>query len=343
MTNQEFVQTLQTTSSAIVRLFVKVWLYTSRAVGSLILILVIGVVVLLSLLDQPTTLGEKLSLTQEILEEGTDGQIAVLNLTGPIVSDADSAETSFSSSVISAHQTSRVLKHLANAEEVDAIVLRINSPGGAVVASDELYQTIDEVSHEKPVVAVLSDVAASGGYYIALGADEIVANRATVTGSIGVIAQFPEVSGLFSKLGVNMRSFTSGEYKDIGSPTKEISPQEAAIIQGVIDDSYQQFVSRIVESRQLTEEEVVKLADGRIYTGNQAVENGLIDGIGGLDEAIHRAAQASEISDPTVIEYSQQGFLDVLFGASAPKFEPLATIDELIPLQKSGVYYLMSL
>ncbi len=172
---------------------------------------------------------------------------------------------------------------------VKAVVLRINSPGGSVTASELMHREIRHFRNAtgKPVVAVMMDVAASGGYYIASACDEIVAHPSTVTGSIGVIMQLFDVTGTMRMIGVTPNTIKSGDQKGGGSPFEELSPRQRDVFQSAIDDFYAQFVAAVDEGRpELTEERVRALADGRIYTASQALEVGLIDEIGSLRETI---------------------------------------------------------
>ena len=190
------------------------------------------------------------------------------------------------------HPVALLLEKLEKARRdsrVKALILRINSPGGTVTASDLMYEEVRRFRREtdKPVVAVFMDVAASGGYYIACAADEIIAHPTTVTGSIGVIMQTFNVAGTLAKIGVETEAIKSGPNKDAGSPFRKMKPGEREIFQGIIDELYDRFVSVVAAGRaDLSPEQVRELADGRVYTARQALELGLIDRIGGLREAV---------------------------------------------------------
>jgi protease-4 len=181
------------------------------------------------------------------------------------------------------------LQAAADDKHVKAVVLRINSPGGAVTASDIMYQDLLHFRHEtrKPVVACMMDVAASGGYYLAMGSDVVFAHPTTVTGSIGVIMNLYDATGLFTKIGVASNPIKSGPNKDIGNPIRPMTDEERAILQGMIDQFYGQFVKVVACGRHMTDAQVRKLADGRVYTGVEAKELGLVDHVGcgaGLDQ-----------------------------------------------------------
>lgn len=176
-------------------------------------------------------------------------------------------------------------------QNIKSIILRIDSPGGAVGASQEIFEEVKRTNEVKPVVASMGSMGASGGYYAALGAEKIMANPGTMTGSIGVIVKFPNLAGLFEKIGYKSEVIKSGAMKDVGAPNRALSEEERALMQGLIDNVYNQFVQAVVENRTLTEEIVRKLADGRIYSGEQAFEAGLIDELGNFTDAISMAAE----------------------------------------------------
>lgn len=187
---------------------------------------------------------------------------------------------------------------------VKAVVLRVNSPGGSVTASDLMYTELRRFRERsgKPVIASLMDVAASGGYYIACAADAILAHPTTVTGSIGVIMMTPDVTGLLGKIGVQANVIKSGEMKDAGSPLRTMSPRERAHFQGMIDAMYGRFVDVVAGSRKsLGRERVRELADGRVYLGEEARAQGLVDGIGTLHDAVAAAKSAAGIASKSVV------------------------------------------
>ena len=195
---------------------------------------------------------------------------------------------------------------------VKAIVIRITSPGGSVGPSQEIYDKISMASEKKQVVASMADVAASGGYYVAAAADRIVANPGTITGSIGVIAQFPNMTELFEKIGVSQSVIKSGEFKDVGNPLRPMTAPERALMQGVIDDVYDQFVTAIVEGRNMDRETVLPYADGRIFTGKQALAYGFVDELGGLEVAIKVAGELGGIEGKPAVLYPEKKFKSML-------------------------------
>ena len=219
--------------------------------------------------------------------------------------------------IFDAKSVVRQLKKYAEDRSVPAMVLRIESPGGGVAASQEIYKEIMRVREQgKKVVVSMGSVAASGGYYMAAAADTIVANPGSITGSIGVIVQVPNTGELFRKIGVDVQVVKSGEYKDIGSPMRKMTERERAMFQGVVDDVYEQFVEAIVARRGLSKEEVLRIADGRIFTGRQALAYGLVDVLGTYEDAVDVAAEMVGLKKPppTVREKKRFDVLDLLFG-----------------------------
>ena len=217
----------------------------------------------------------------------------------------------------------RVREELQKAEEDDAVkalIVRINSPGGTITASDLIYREIDAFKTRRkiPVVAVMMDVAASGGYYAALAADTIVALPTTVTGSIGVIMLTVNAQGLMEKIGVAPLAIKSGEMKDAGSPFRPLTAQERAVFQSVIDQMYGRFVTLIARSRKIPEDRVRTFADGRIYTAEQAKALGLVDEIGYMDDVVAAARKAAGIEEARVIMYQRPKDYRANFYSAAP-------------------------
>ncbi len=214
------------------------------------------------------------------------------------------------------------LRQAADDPSVAAVVLEINSPGGGVTASDEMHQSILDFKQndDKPVVVSMADTAASGGYYISTAADEIVANETTLTGSLGVIFQLTNFSEAANKYGISQVVIKSGEFKDIGNSFRKMKPEEREIFQSLVDESYAQFVSVISEGRDLPEERVREIADGRIYSGSQAKELGLVDSFGGIDEAAAIAGDLAGAKDTTVVRYVETPtFSETLLSGFAPR------------------------
>ena len=227
-------------------------------------------------------------------------KIAVIPLSGTIAT-----QSSFFGSVITPELVKEQLDRAEKDVVVKAIVLRVESPGGVVAPCQEILEEIEKVKQIKPIVVSMGSMAASGGYYISCEADKIVALSGTLTGSIGVISQIPNVEGLYEKLGIKMQTFKGGKYKDMYSGMRELTPEEKEIMQQLTDEYYEQFIEVVAEGRELSKEKVRSLATGQLYSGTEAKELGLVDELGGLDTAIDLAAELAGIEAPEV-EYYQQ-------------------------------------
>jgi protease-4 len=242
-------------------------------------------------------------------------RIAVVDITGILTSSHN-----VSRGASSARSIIEQLDQFGEDNSVRALVLRIDSPGGTVVAAQEIFAAINRLREEKEkvVVASMADIAASGGYYIACSADRIFANPGTITGSIGVIMEFPNMEELFGKIGLKSNTIKSGEFKDTGSALREMTDREREVLQALIDDVYGQFVQAVQESRGMTPEKVRELADGRIFTGRQALELGLVDEIGDMTDAIRAAADLAGIEgEPEIVRKKKKvRFWDVLQGSA---------------------------
>ena len=239
-------------------------------------------------------------------------KVAVISLCGPIQSE--SSGFFFGGNVITPESVRTELERAKNDVSVKAIVLQINSPGGSVAASQEIVNLIEQV--KKPIVVSMGDMAASGGYYISAGTDKIVALPGTLTGSIGVISEMPNLKGLFDKLGIDMQVFIAGKHKDMYGGLRELTPEEKVIMQDMTDQLYNQFVQVVAKGRGMSEDKVRELATGQLYTGIQAKELGLVDELGGLNTAIDLAASLAGISEPEVEYYKPQApsLLNTLLG-----------------------------
>jgi len=224
-------------------------------------------------------------------------RIAVIVAEGEIMGgDADG--------IVSSDKFKEEIKKAKNNKNVKAIVLRVNSPGGSALASEVIWRELEEARKEKPVIASMGEVAASGGYYIAAASDSIVAQPNTITGSIGIFALWFNAQGLLNnKLGITTDVVKTGQLSDFLSPTRKVTEMERSIFQGQVEEGYDIFLDRVAEGRDMTKEEVMKVASGRVWTGNQALENGLVDVLGGLDDAIKIAAEKAGISDDYRVVY----------------------------------------
>jgi protease-4 len=255
------------------------------------IIISVGIVLLLAAILIPTILIPRLAV----------GKIAVIPLSGTITTDDSSL---LSGSTITPELVKDYLTKAEEDKAVKAIVLRIESPGGEIAPCQEILWEIERVKETKLIVVSMGSTATSGGYYISTKADKIVALPTTMTGSIGVISQLINIEGLLEKLGIQIETFKGGKYKDMYWGFRELTPEEEEIMQGMVDEYYEQFVGVVAEGRGLSKEEVRNLATGQIYTGTEAKELGLVDALGDLDTAINLALELAGI-ETAIVEYYQ--------------------------------------
>ncbi|MFU2013957.1 signal peptide peptidase SppA [Peribacillus butanolivorans] len=283
----------------------------------------VGVATTVFTADTENIIDELFASDSEFYEEVIEGEdfsnvIAVFDVEGTI---QDTGEASLLSSATYNHRAFMdKLKMAEENDDIKGIILRVNSPGGGVVESAEIYDKILDIKKvKKPVYVSMGSMAASGGYYISAPADKIYASPETMTGSLGVIMHGYNYEKLAKKYGVEFETIKSGPHKDIMSPSREMTDEEREILQNMIDNSYDQFVKIIVDGRGMTEKEVRKIADGRIYDGRQAKENHLIDDFGHLDDVI--AAMKTDIGkkDAQVIRYTDEAGFGSLFSMGAQK------------------------
>lgn len=216
----------------------------------------------------------------------------------------------------------KIIKDINNfmdRSDILGIILRLDTPGGGVAASQEIYEKVRQISesNKKPIIVSMGGVAASGGYYIALGADTIIANPGTATGSIGVIMSYPAIYELMDKVGVKYETIKSAKLKDSGSPFKDLSDEERIYFQLLVDDLHDQFVEVLSRERNFTIDYATELANGKVYSGRQALNYGLIDMIGTLEDALNIVARNSRYKGKVKIAYpteEKKGLLDLLFG-----------------------------
>lgn len=232
-------------------------------------------------------------------------KLALVRIEGPIIDSKNAVDE---------------IKEYAKDPAIKAIVLRVDSPGGAVAPSQEIYEEVKKALAKKKVVVSMGSLAASGGYYISSPASRIVANPGTLTGSIGVIMEIPNIEGLMSKVGVKTEVIKSGRHKDLASVFRGVGKEERDILQGVLDDVHEQFIKSVSEGRKMPLEDVRKLADGRIFTGKQAMAAGLVDELGNLEDAIKTAGKLVGIKgEPEVVSKKEKlSFIEMLRG-SFPK------------------------
>jgi protease-4 len=195
--------------------------------------------------------------------------------------------------------------------KIKAIILRIDSPGGAVGPSQEIYREVRRTNKEKTIIASLGGVAASGGYYAASAAEKIVSNPGTITGSIGVIMEFVRIEDLLDKLGIGFEVVKSGEFKDVGSPHRQMTEKERVLLQELITDVKDQFVQAVAEGRGLTTEKVLEFADGRIFSGARAKSMGLVDRLGNFQDAVNLAKEISHIEGEVTLVYPERQRLSI--------------------------------
>lgn len=272
-----------------------------------------------------------------VRDSSSNNKIAMINVVGEIFSDPDGASRGASDSNLIAQ-----LDRAKEDEDVRAVILNLETPGGGVVASDSIYKRVLKLRRQgKPVVALMGDVAASGGYYIAAGADQIVARPSTWTGSIGVIAMLPNFEKAAEKVGVGVSVFKSGAFKDAGSPFRAMTPEEQTLFQNLINEAYDGFVKVVSDGRHMPEEKVRQLADGRVYSGKQAKEVGLIDELGDQDSAFATAKKLAHIGQATLVRYSATpAGLGDLLGATSQKLNTSFIRQQLGLPRKAGPSYL---
>jgi len=222
-------------------------------------------------------------------------------------------------SILSSEPILEDLEEISSIRDLKALILHINSPGGGTAASQELYYAVKRIKEEYdyPVISVLSSLGASGGYYVALATDSIYALPGTLTGSIGVIMDFPQWTEVMDKIGVDMHVVKSGEYKDTGSPFRDFTAEDRRYYQELVDDVYDQFISAVADARSMDKETVKKLSDGRVYTGRQALELGLIDHLGTMEDGIEDLTRQLNLKEkPSIIRPKKEKitFYDVVFG-----------------------------
>ena len=253
---------------------------------TLFFLILIGISALFTLLQGEMPLKEK---------------VAIVNVEGPILQSKNIVDE---------------IKSYIKDRSVKAIVLRIDSPGGGVVPSQEIYEEVRKAAVQKKIVVSMGSVAASGGYYIASPASRIIANPGTITGSIGVIMEVPNIKGLMDKIGVKTEVIKSGRYKDIASVFRGIGSEEREILQGVMDEVHWQFIKAVSEGRRMPVEDIRKIADGRIFSGSQALKIGLVDELGSLEDAVKVAAKMAGIKgEPEVVKKKERSpILDLLDG-----------------------------
>jgi protease-4 len=234
----------------------------------------------------------------------------------------------------------RELRQHRDNPSVRAVVIRINSPGGVVAPTQEVYDALLRVREAgKPVVASLGAVAASGGYYAAVAADQIYANPGTLTGSIGVIMQLANVDTLLKKVGVDFVVVKAGQFKDIGNPARPMTPEERRVVQSLLEDVHGQFIEAVARGRKLDRSAVVQFADGRVFSGTQALDLRMIDALGGLEDAVNAAAKLANLPTPPPVERPRRKFsiFDLVRNELGLAL-PAALLPQRLPLFRTPLY-----
>ena len=238
------------------------------------------------------------------------GNVAVIPINGVIMTSRGS---SFGSEYVGSDDVVKFISEASSDDSIKAIILEINSPGGSAVASDEIAMAVKKV--DKPIITVIREAGASGGYWIASSTDYIIANRMSITGSIGVISSYLEFSGIMEKYGVGYERLTAGKYKDIGTPFREPTDEERAILEKKLDRIHEFFISEVASNRHMDVETIRKLATGEFYLGVEAQEMGLVDELGAYPEAEKYLSSQYGIVSPMYVRYeSQPGLLSILMG-----------------------------
>src|SRR5919107_1299775 len=293
-------------------------------VGGLVALGLVGLVVFAVVLILVATSGPTALYDEEYVSGDGPDKVVVVPIEGVIAPADDTLGGVLPTST--PEGLTDALRQAGSDPSVVAVVLEIDSPGGGVTASDEMHQSVLDFEENtgEPVVVSMQDVTASGGYYISTAADRIVANKTTLTGSLGVIISLPHFAEAADKYRIKRVVIKSGKYKDIGSAFREMAPDEREIFQSIVDDLYSQFVDVISEGRDIPEERVREIADGRIYSGVQAKKLGLVDSFGELEDAAATAGNLAGAKDTTLVRYVQAPTLfETVLARVAPQ-EPQA-------------------
>ena len=239
------------------------------------------------------------------------------------------------SEYIDSEEMAADLRRLKEDEDVRAVVLRVNSPGGSTYGSEQIWYAVSELKKEKPVIVSMGDYAASGGYYLSCCADTIVAEPTTLTGSIGIFGLYPNVQGLTEKIGLDFDVVKTNRFADFGTPGRPLNADESSLMQMMVNEGYDLFLERCAQGRGMTKEEVDKVGQGRVWTGADALELGLVDELGGLDRALEIAVEKAGVEHYTLMSYpAPRPFLESLKRISPTRFMGA----RLLPEEASGLY-----
>ncbi|HWP98384.1 MAG TPA: signal peptide peptidase SppA [Syntrophomonadaceae bacterium] len=274
---------------------------------------VIAALVLFLLLMGILSLRTVLNPSKQANAQDGAGSVGIIRVEGTITGTASGGWSGLSSD---ADEIMAAIREAARRQDIKAVVLRVNSPGGSSVASQEIGIELDKLRKTgKPVVTSMGDACASGGYWIACSTDHIVANSTTLTGSIGVIMELSNLEGLYGKLGIRQEAIKSGQHKDMGSSARELSDEERQLLQDMVNDSYQQFLDQVLAGRKgkIDKAKLLSIADGRVLTGKQALDYGLVDSLGNYYDAVKKAQEMAGLNqDSQVQELNNTNFWDEL-------------------------------
>lgn len=270
--------------------------------------------------DSMPVLGLKdmINVKKNVPKDKSGNVIAVYYAYGEITGGSSSSSTE---ATINPTKVIKDLRKLKDDEDVKAVVLRVNSPGGSAYGSEQIWYAVSELKKEKPVIVSMGDYAASGGYYISCNADSIVADPTTLTGSIGIFGMFPNAKGLTEKLGVNFDVVKTNEYADFGMMTRPMNDGEKGLMQMYVNNGYDLFLTRCSDGRGISKEDLDKIAQGRVWTGSKAKELGLVDELGGLDRALEIAIAKADVEGYTVLSYpKKESFFETLMNTKPDNY-----------------------
>jgi protease-4 len=317
----------------------------ARAASTLVVLLALSGCILYAPVDLGA-LGGTGEIQESVVLGETGPKIAMIDITG-VISDEQPRNLGFSERPSMLAETRNALERASEDEEVAALLLRINTPGGSVAASDTLHHEVSEWKKKtgKPVAAYLNGLATSGGYYVAMASDHVTANPSAVTGSIGVVMPGINIAGLMEKYGVEDQTLKSGPFKDTGSMLRDMRPDEKAQLQSVISDLQARFVDVVVAGRPgLEKSRVVSLADGRVYSATQAKADGLVDEIGYLEEAVAALAKSANLTESRVVIYHRSNQRKENIYSRPPNIAVQVNEVSLLPIRQAelapGFYYL---
>jgi len=300
-----------------------------------VIILILGLSILTGILAGSQAAVNPASQNETLLiDNGGEDKIVLIPVSGVILNEGENNVFASTEGYITPKIIRDVLDRVKTDKKVKAVIFDLNSPGGSPVASDRIFEQLLNFKQQTqiPLVFLMGDIAASGGYYIASAADFIVANPSTLTGSIGVIMETYNLEELYKKIGVTKKTFKQGEYKDILSDSRPITDEEQKIIDSLNENTYNLFISRVAQGRNKSEDQIRTLANGRIYSGSQAKDLGLIDSLGNLDEAVYQAKSLANIQNYQVVEYTTGSIWQELFGSiKVPSFLSLAQLVPFLP------------